>query len=139
TSNPDTETTATPARVPGLTIEKSASLQDSDSDGEADAGETVNYTFDVENIGTVTLNNVTVDDPKVSSVSPASATLAPGATQEFTASYVVQSADVTTGAVYNIAKATATSPLGPLQSVPDDVTLDTPTPETGLQLTKSGT
>jgi len=138
TSDPDTETTPTPARAPGLTVEKSAQLVDTNSNGVADAGETVNYTFDVENTGNVTLTGVTVDDPKVSSVSPGPVTLAPTDTQTFTASYVVQSSDVTVGGVYNEATATGTSPLGPFRSVPDDVTVDTPDPQTGLQMTKSG-
>ena len=59
--------------------------------GRVDAGETINYRFLVLNTGTVTLTDVTVDDPMLDAagvtISPGPQTLAPNASVTFTASY----------------------------------------------------
>lgn len=76
-------------------------------------GDVINYTFTVENTGAVTLTNVSVSDPLpgLSAITPASvATLAPGATQVFTATYTITQADVDAGSVVNTATATGTDP-----------------------------
>ncbi|KAB1881689.1 cell wall anchor protein, partial [Microbacterium maritypicum] len=52
------------APAPGLSIDKVASLNDTNSNGLADAGETIDYSFVVLNTGNVTLTGVSVDDPK---------------------------------------------------------------------------
>ncbi|MFV2039148.1 MAG: DUF11 domain-containing protein [Acidimicrobiales bacterium] len=59
----DTDTHTEPLpQIPGLTIVKSGAFQDESGDGFADAGETITYTFEVENIGNVTLTDVDVTD-----------------------------------------------------------------------------
>ncbi|WP_047524877.1 DUF7507 domain-containing protein, partial [Microbacterium sp. ZOR0019] len=51
----DTETTPTPVAGPGLAIDKVASLNDTDDNGLADEGETIDYSFVVLNTGNITL------------------------------------------------------------------------------------
>ena len=123
----DSALVPTPDRVPGLTIDKRAVLGDEVADDDlAQAGETVAYSFVVENTGNTTITNVTVVDPRVSGITPASVTLAPGAVQVFTADpYVVTAGDVSAGRLTNVATAEGTSPLGALGSPPDDTVLPT--------------
>jgi len=91
---------------PALSIVKSGSWIDGDADGHADAGETITYTFSVKNEGNVTLNNVTVTDPKVTVVGgPTTLDVGETDTTTFTASYVITQADVNAGSVYNTATA----------------------------------
>ncbi len=61
-SAPDTTSTPTDTRDV-LSLVKTAALVDGDGDGLADAGETIDYTFEVTNAGTTTLSDVLVDDP----------------------------------------------------------------------------
>lgn len=93
-----------------------------------DSGDTITYTFTVKNDGNVTLTHVSPVDGGVTfgglagtgsmgtfSPDPTTVTLAPGATQVFTADYTLSQLDVdraagTTGAVSNIARATGTAP-----------------------------
>ncbi len=93
-----------------------------------DAGDTITYTYTVKNSGNVTLTSVTPTDvgPTFNSAagtgtlgafSPAPVTLAPGATQIFTATYTMSQLDVDraagqTNAVSNTAAATGKTPTG---------------------------
>lgn len=90
--------------VIGLSITKAGRYEDTVADNYASAGDTLTYTFTVTNTGTTTLTNVSpVDDGpmfdgvngtgSLSAFSPAQATLTPGASQVFTASYVLTEAD----------------------------------------------
>lgn len=107
---------------------------DANGNGLADLGETIDYTFEVENTGNVTLTGVAIDDPRVTGLDPASATIAPGDTVTFTAApYTVVQADLNTGSVDNTAIANAISVLGPLESNTDSTS--TPTPEPDPELT----
>jgi len=118
----------TPA--PGMTVEKSAELDDTNDNGLADVGEEINYSFTVENTGNVALNGVSIDDPKVSGLDPASADLAPGDVVVFTADpYVVTKGDVKDGSVDNTATATGDLPRSldgsdTFSSDPDTVQVD---------------
>ena len=57
-------------------------------------GDTIDYTFLVQNTGNVTLTNVNVSDPKVGSLSCPTTTLAPGASMTCTATYALTQADI---------------------------------------------
>ena len=68
-------------------------------DEDAEVGDTITYSYTVENTGNITLNNVTVTDSHsgsgaLSAITPAPLSLAPGETQVFTATYVITQADV---------------------------------------------
>ena len=84
---------------PAIEVTKSGTWVDGDSDGYADVGETITYTFTVKNIGNVTLYNVIVTDPKVTVSGGPLASLAVGATNSatFTASYILTQADIDAG------------------------------------------
>ncbi|KGD93374.1 hypothetical protein JL39_22020, partial [Rhizobium sp. YS-1r] len=60
-SPPDT-VVVPPDQTPGLTINKTGTLNDADGDGLIDLGETISYSFLVRNTGAVTMTGVTVDD-----------------------------------------------------------------------------
>ncbi len=111
------------------TLVKGAELTtDNGTVGKADVNDVITYTFTVKNTGKVTLKNVTVSDPlaNLSAISPASAaSLAPGATATFTATYRVVQTDVDRGSVENVATVNGKGPDGtttvpPVESTPED-------------------
>ncbi|WP_184740723.1 IPT/TIG domain-containing protein, partial [Arthrobacter sp. AZCC_0090] len=110
-----------------LSTAKTASLVDSNGNGLADAGETINYTITTTNTGSVTVSNVQVSDPKIPTLNctpPSGSTLAPGAAMTCTGSYVVTQADIDSGSVKNTATATGTLPDGsPAPSTPGSATV----------------
>jgi uncharacterized repeat protein (TIGR01451 family) len=107
------------AQPPSINIVKSA------SQSTYLLGDVITYTFTVENTGTTTLTNVSVSDPLpgLSTITPASvATLAPGATQVFTATYTITQADFEAGSVANTATATGTDPdSNPVTDTDDEI------------------
>jgi uncharacterized repeat protein (TIGR01451 family) len=141
-SPPDT-VVVPPDQASGLSIEKTGTLNDSDGDGLIDLGETISYSFRVQNTGAVTLTNVTVNDPLLQnagiSVTPGPQTLAPGGVETFTATYTPTQADIDAGRVENTATGTGTPPSGPpTESPPDTVTVP-PDQASGLTIEKTGT
>ncbi|WP_270090022.1 DUF7507 domain-containing protein [Sphingobacterium sp. SYP-B4668] len=111
------------------TLVKGAKLTtDNGTVGKADVNDVITYTFTVKNTGKVTLKNVTVSDPlaNLSAISPASAaSLAPGASATFTATYTVVQTDVDRGSVENVATVNGKGPDGtttvpPVESTPED-------------------
>ncbi len=119
----DDPTVTTLPQNSGIAIIKVGTFQDTNSDGLAQAGETITYMFSVANMGNVTLNNVTVTDPLVTVSGGPLATLAVGAIDNttFTASYVLTQADINAGSVTNQATAMAINPNGdPITDVSDD-------------------
>lgn len=116
----DDGSTSTPLpRSPRIELHKSAgAITDGDGNGP-DAGDTITYSFTVTNTGNVTLNPVTVADPKLGSITCPSGALAPGVTRPCTAKiYVLTQADVDATTVNNTATATGTAPNG--TNVTDD-------------------
>lgn len=146
TYNASPVTTATPSSVsvpvqpalPSLSVAKTAAAPvDVNADGVIASGDTITYTYVVTNTGNVTITAAKPVDtgPKFNTVSgtgtlgafsPASATLAPGASQTFTAVYTLSNADAfraaginpaTGNAVENTATATGTPASGTLAAV----------------------
>lgn len=110
---------------PAITLTKAATVDDANSNGRPDAGETVNYAFVVTNTGDVTLTGISVSDPLPGlavSGGPL-ASLAPGASDSstFTASYTLSQSDLNTGTVTNQATVSASDPQsGPVTDLSDD-------------------
>jgi len=105
---------------PGLSFAKRALTADF-----ATAGDILNYEFDVENTGMITLSNIVVTDSLIPSVSCPQTTLAPAAAMVCSASYTVTQADLDAGEVVNNAAANADLPNGdPVTPVTDTATVD---------------
>ncbi|RKF03099.1 putative repeat protein (TIGR01451 family), partial [Tenacibaculum lutimaris] len=108
--------------VPNLSLEKVATLADTNGNGTADAGETIDYAFKVINNGNVTVRNIEITDvlPGIVLTGTPIASLVPGASDStsYSASYTVTQADIDAGtSISNVATATGDSPSGT-----DDVT-----------------
>ncbi|WP_449408277.1 DUF7507 domain-containing protein [Microbacterium maritypicum] len=129
-------TASAPATVaitsaPSLVVTKAAATT-----GGA-AGDTITYSFTIENRGNVTLSGVVLSDSLAGLSAPqiswptTERILLPGEVATATATYVVAQADVDTGEVRNTATATASPPAGsPLTATSDEVVtvLDDPAP-----------
>ena len=90
---------------PELTLTKDPKCQTID-DAHAVPGTSVSWTITVENTGQVEVSNVTVDESALPgcTVSPsAPVTLAPGASQKYTATYKITQADIDKKTVHNVA------------------------------------
>ena len=118
----DDPTTILIPELPEITLLKTA-----DDISDVVEGQTLVYTYTVKNTGNVTLTNVNVTDVHngagiLGVITPASvATLAPGASADFTASYTVTQADIDADAdITNTGTATGTPPNLP------PVTVDSP-------------
>ncbi|MFD6056374.1 CshA/CshB family fibrillar adhesin-related protein, partial [Agromyces sp. NPDC060279] len=124
---------------PAIDLEKSASPSTI-----AQPGETVTYTFHVTNTGNVTLNDPSITETAFSGtgepleISCPAGPLAPGASADCVASYVVTQADVDAGRIDNTATATATAPAGQDAPVSDasSATATIP-PSPGLTIEKT--
>ena len=128
------DVTVAGTQIATLAFEKRATTADFDT-----AGDILNYEFDVENTGNVTLTNVAIADDLIASVSCPQTTLAPAATMVCSASYTVTQADVDAGEVVNNAAATATPPPGlPSIETPSSVTVES-SALPGLSFTKRAT
>ncbi len=139
TSPPNGSNTGVVPPAPGLSIDKRSSLADSNTNGVADVGELVGYTFEVINTGNVTIGDVTVTDPRVTGITPSSVTLAPGARQVFTADpYRVTQADVDWGSVVNVASVGGTGPGGGEVIEEDADEIDTVDPVARIAVQKTG-
>ena len=142
-SAPSTVTVPTAVPAPGISLVKSAELDDADDNGAIGRGETILFSFSVTNTGNVTLTDVGVDDPLLAGlgigVSCDSATVAPGASILCVADepYTVTQDDVDAGEVVNVATAMGTPPTGaPVGSAPS-TTVTTGAPESGISGVKS--
>ena len=118
--------------APAISLLKLATLNDTNSNGMADAGETIIYSFLVTNTGNVVLTTIAVVDPLLdsapdSAVTCAPTTLLPGGTATCTAAaYTVSAGDVATGQpIINVATASGQPPTGSRVEATD--TVSTPT------------
>ncbi len=114
---------------PDITIVKTGELTDG---SEGVEGDTVSYTFEVENTGNVTLTGVVIHDPLLSDEPLQIAeeawpgepgVLTPGQTVEATATYTLTQADVDAGQVDNTATTEGTPPSGDPVEHEDDETV----------------
>lgn len=137
TSNKSSVTTPMSV-VASMTFDKRAAAPtDVNGNGVTDAGDTIAYTFEVTNNGAVTLNTLSIVDPKVGQASCPAGPLAPGQTRLCTATYTLTQADVNSGSVQNTAHATATDPTGTTVDSPQDSTNTPILPQTELTLQKT--
>ncbi|MFE7618691.1 hypothetical protein [Streptomyces sp. NPDC057496] len=88
-------------------------------------GTEVPYEYVVTNSGNVPLTGVNVTDDRVTGITCPKSTLAVGETMTCTGSYTVTRADGEAGSITNIAVAHGTAGDDPIDSPPDDVTLET--------------
>ncbi len=138
TSNASTAT-VTATQLPKLTVTKSANPVTLTA-----AGQTVGYTFVVQNTGNVTVSNLTIADSFTAPAGPVPAvtcsvtTLAAGASTTCTsAAYSATQADVNNGTITDTATADGTSPTGSaVVSAPSTATV-TINQMSGLTLVKS--
>jgi uncharacterized repeat protein (TIGR01451 family) len=110
-TNQDT-LTVTFAQNPSISITKSGTWNDGNSDGYADVGETINYSYTVTNDGTVTLDAMNVIDSLGITVSCLDSELVPNESTTCIATYAIDQDDINAGEVYNLATATGTDPKG---------------------------
>ncbi|CAN7534115.1 hypothetical protein LJR042_003679 [Microbacterium maritypicum] len=99
------------ARVVALTLQKYAGTPvDANGNGITDPGDSIPYTFRLDNTGELPLEGIIVTDPLVGQVDCPSTTLAPGASMTCTSAddHVVTEADADRGAVLNDAVARGT-------------------------------
>jgi uncharacterized repeat protein (TIGR01451 family) len=114
---------------PALSIVKTGVWVDGNSDGYADVGEAINYTFSVKNEGNLTLTNVTVVDTVGGvTISGGPTTLDVGETDTttFTAVYFITQADIDAGHFFN----TATADSDESEPASDDENVTLPAPVT---------
>ena len=115
--------------TPSIAITKRAgTVTDANGDGILDAGDTIAYTFDVTNNGTLPLD-IDLTDNKVGAITCPQPTLAPGASQTCatTVPYALTPADIAAGQVINTATVVGTVP-GTTTTVAASDTVTTPLP-----------
>ena len=101
---------------PQISLEKTGVFNDENGDGVPQVGETIGYAFKVINIGSVTVFNITVDDPLPGIIIDGDPIPSLGVGEEddttFTAVYVLTQADIDAKEVVNQAKVTAVDASG---------------------------
>ena len=106
--------TITPLRAtPSVTLVKTVVNTGTGANGTFQLGDDIQYRFVITNTGNVTLNNIVLNDPLISTQAiniPGS--LAPGAFAEHTATYKILRPDADKGNVVNQATVTAKDPSG---------------------------
>jgi len=101
-------------------------VKTSDATGSNQIGDLITYTFEVSNIGDVTLTNVTVLDSLYGSIDIFQTTLNPGEVTSGTAQHIVTQADIDSGLRHNVATATGNPPIGDPVTDTDDETVTFP-------------
>jgi len=95
-----------------ISLVKTNVFNDTNSDGFAQAGETITYTFTVQNIGNVTINNISIIDDKLGMINvPINpANLAPTLIGTYSINYILTQANIDAGNLSNTAIANGTDP-----------------------------
>jgi LPXTG-site transpeptidase (sortase) family protein len=143
-TEPETgEETVVMVQIPGISLVKTGTLNDGvvAPTGRVDAGDTITYTFRVQNTGNVTLSNISISDAVVGVViTGGPITLAPGQvdTTTFTGTYAITQADIDAGTFTNTATVSSESPTGSIIRDDDDDT-QTFAPRPAIELVKTGT
>ncbi len=98
----------------GLRLVKIAAVTDQNGDGVRTLGDSIAWSFQVTNTGTVTVAALAVSDPSAGVVTCAATTLAPGVTTSCTADtpHPIVQADMDAGVVSNTATVTGQAPVG---------------------------
>ncbi|MGB7861744.1 MAG: hypothetical protein WBM90_14715, partial [Acidimicrobiia bacterium] len=109
---------------------------DIDISGHVNPGDTAGFTYLVSNVGSATVENLTVDDTLGLSASCPATTLTPGASTTCTATYVLTAADVDGGSVDSDATATASDAAGIAVSDSDTISEPIP-PEPSISINKT--
>jgi len=140
-SDTDDETITFIAATPGIEVEKTSTFNDTDGNGFADVGETINYTFIISNTGNVDLTGITVTDPVITVAGGPLALLPAGQTDNttFTGTYTLVMADIDNGSFMNTAMVVGMDPSG--NPIGDDDDEMTPLPQApgSIDLLKVGT
>jgi uncharacterized repeat protein (TIGR01451 family) len=121
---------------PSIALDKSVSTP------SAKVGEPVTYTFEVRNVGTVTLHDIVLADDRLGAIALVTDTLVPGAATTANAVHVIQAGDLP-GPLTNTATVTGTGPTGLVRTAQDSAAVAisyrprievqvTGTPATGL-------
>ncbi|MBF4519543.1 gliding motility-associated C-terminal domain-containing protein, partial [Flavobacterium sp. ANB] len=101
--------------VPSIAIIKTAVFNDENSNGNADAGETITYNFKVTNTGNVPLYNITVSDPLagiIMSGGPIDLNVNDTDEVSFSAQYSITQNDINNGSVSNQASVMGSAQSG---------------------------
>jgi hypothetical protein len=116
---------------PALALAKSAATADRNGDGLIGAGDTVAWSFLVTNVGNVTLENVTVNDPTAGAVTCPAAVLAAGAGMTCHANpHVITAVEAASAQLANTATATGTWDGRAITSAASTATVSITTPLT---------
>jgi len=129
------------APTPAMTLEKTA-----DRTTGLTVGETVTYTYSIENTGNITFDFVSISDLHngagvLSAVTPGSINdFAPGDVATFTATYEIEQGDIDAAApITNEATLNGTPRLGNYTPVTDTESVDLIAPDAQLELVKTAT
>ncbi len=128
------DATGTPEVAPGIEIDKSADVASYSA-----VGDIVNYSFLVTNIGSVTLNNITLTDTFITgAISCPMTTLASAAAMTCTGQHVVTQANIDNDIVFtNTAEVSATPVEGVLGDVSGEITIPGPPANNSATLSKT--
>jgi uncharacterized repeat protein (TIGR01451 family) len=101
---------------PRIAVEKTASAS------SALPGETITYTYEVKNVGDVSLSALTATDDLLGVVTLSATTLEPGASATGTLTYTVTTSDLP-GPLTNMVETAGTSPVGTVVKAQDSATV----------------
>lgn len=118
----DTPTQVDFAQSPAMELIKTSRIIDINNNMTNDEGDEIAYTFRIQNIGNVTVDNLELVDTKLPSpILLSQSTLQPGEIEEVIVNYTLTLEDINSGKVSNRARVNATDPDAmPITDVSDD-------------------